>query len=138
MDTSGLKYPKGLPGIISRRVRAVEQERLLAAAYAAVNLRDQNRCAVTGVPLSPYAMHEKSRREHHHLVGRRIKPEWRTDPRRIILVSAYAHKLITANALITDQFDAQKPIVWRWNYKIVKPGEELFRLSNASTLQRKD
>ena len=129
MDTSGLKYPKGLPGIISRRVKVIEQERLLTAAYAAVNLRDQNRCAVTGVPLSAYSMQDKCRREHHHLVGRRIKPEWRTDPRRIILVSAYVHKLITANALVTDQFDAQKPIVWRWNYKIVKPGKEPFRVS---------
>jgi len=133
VDTSGLKYPKGLPGIISRRVKAVEQERLLAAAYAAVNLRDQNRCAVTGVPLSPYAMQEKSRREHHHLVGRRIKPEWRTDPRRIILVSAYVHKLITANALITDQCDAIEPIIWRWNDKIVKTGEEPFRLNESET-----
>jgi hypothetical protein len=138
MDTSGLKFPKGQPGVLTKHARLIQQERQLLKAYAEVNERDGNRCRVTGVRLYAVSSNDKTRREHHHLQGRCVRPEWLTRPRRIVLVSAFVHRLLTAYAIIPNQLDANKPIQWHWNYRVVRPGEEPLRLRNVATLHRKD
>ena len=138
MDTSGLKFPKGQPSVLAKHARLTQQERKLSQAYAEVNERDGNRCRVTGVRLYAVSSNDKTRREHHHLQGRCVRPEWLTRPRRIVLVSAFVHRLLTAYALVPDQVDAKKPIQWRWNRRIVRLGEEPLRLRNAAALHRKD
>jgi hypothetical protein len=130
MDSSGLPFPKGQPSVIAKQRRQAARAAMIAKAYDEVNRRDGGRCRVTGVFLFAYSQNDRTRREHHHLQGRCVRPEWITRPRRIVLVSAFAHKLLTANALLPDQLDADKLIIWRWNYRIVKPGEEPLRLSS--------
>jgi hypothetical protein len=133
MDTSGLPFPKGQPSVIAKQRRSVKRDRLIAQAYDAVNRRDGGRCRVTGVTLSGFSMDDKRRREHHHLRGRNVKPEWATQAKRIVLVSAYVHRLITANALVAHQRNADKPIQWSWNRNLVKKGKEPFRLNESET-----
>ena len=133
IDTSGLRFPKGQPRVLSKHARLVQQQKKIARAYEIVNARDENRCRVTGVRLIVGSPNDKRRREHHHLSGRCVRPEWITRPRRIILVSAYVHRLLTASALIPDHLDADQPISWRWNRRIVRSGEEPFRLNESET-----
>lgn len=128
IDYSLLKFRKQRPAVIEKAAKASEHERKLAKAYEAVNLREDNRCQVTGVELAPASSNERRRREHHHLKGRRVRPDWIYKPERIVLVSAYIHKLLESNALIPDGSDARKPIKFSWNYRIVKPGKEPIRL----------
>lgn len=119
LSTACPKPPKG-SSRLERRQRRADDERELREAYAEVDHRDGSVCWVTGVKLgaSPDARY---RREHHHLKGRRVRPEWVTVPKRIITVSAEAHDLITGGFIEVEGDDATKPIFFHWN-------EELLRL----------
>jgi len=54
------------------------------------------------------------RREHHHLKGRNVRPEWVTRPERIILVCKEAHELITAGFIEVEGTDARKVVRFHW------------------------
>jgi hypothetical protein len=54
------------------------------------------------------------RREHHHLAGRNVAPEWVTDPHRIITVCSEAHQLITAGWIDVEGDDARGTIRFHW------------------------
>jgi len=102
------------PRSVERRARKQAKQAKLDAAYAIVNARDGNRCRVTGERLDPKAVEAKHRREHHHLAGRNVKPEWREDPARICLVSKLAHDLITRGWIDCEGDDATKVLRWHW------------------------
>lgn len=99
----------------------------LLAAYRKVNAREDNKCQVTGVTLTPNSRNPKTLREHHHIKGRNLKPEWVTDPKRIILVSRHIHEFLTGNVLLVIGTDA-RTCRFSWNRNLVKPSKEPFRL----------
>lgn len=110
----GLMFPKGAPGVVTRRQKRLDQEQALREAYADVDRRDGGYCWVTGRYTSAGAPDARIRREHHHLKGRNVKPEWVYRPERIITVCAEAHQLITAGWIVVEGCDARKPIFFHY------------------------
>lgn len=106
--------PKGEPGLITRHRRKVAAEAALKQAYADVDLRDGGRCWITGRYADPSSPDPRFRREHHHLKGRNVRPEWVTKPERIITVAREAHLLINAGYIVVEGTDARKPIFFHW------------------------
>src|SRR5215207_9916600 len=95
-------YPAGhffkhkmVPLAVERVNKKATKEDALQAAYDLVDKRDGGKCWVTGVATAKGAPDQALRREHHHLRGRRVMPEWREDADRIVTVSRLAHQLIT-------------------------------------------
>jgi hypothetical protein len=78
-------FPKGAPAKLAKHQKDTEHDRKLAAAYAKVDLREDNVCQVSGVKLEATSANPNRRREHHHLAGRNVKPEWKFEPKRILL-----------------------------------------------------
>jgi len=125
------KPAKGTGGL-DRRQRRADDARELAAAYAEVDARDASICWVTGVRLgnSPDARY---RREHHHLKGRRVRPEWVTVAKRIITVSAEAHDLITGGFIEVEGDDATRPIFFHWREDMMRGRVKPFRIAGKRT-----
>jgi hypothetical protein len=123
------------PGVVSRRKRRADAAAALAEAYADVDRRENNVCQASGVPLNPRAIDPKYRREHHHIRGRRVKPEWRADPDRICLVSALAHQLITVGFLLVEGDYAPKAR-FHWADH-VKPEQRIFRIKSRRRSQQR-
>jgi hypothetical protein len=123
--------PKGTPSGLAKHQKNTEHDRKLAKAYAVVNDREANTCQVSGAQLLAATKNPKRLREHHHLKGRNVKPEWVYEPRRILLVSKWIHDFLTANVILVDGTDATKPLVFRWNRNLVKPGKEPARLERV-------
>lgn len=119
------------PAVLDKSSKKSDHEKQLAKAYATVNEREADTCQVSGVKLSPASRDEKRRREHHHLKGRNVKPEWVYDAKRIVLVSAHVHKLLQGKVILVDGTDATKPVVFSWNRRLVKPGKEPMRLEKV-------
>lgn len=102
------------PRAITKAKKRAADDAALAAAYAEVDLRDGSICWVTGRYAQAGAVDRRVRREHHHLRGRNVKPEWVTDPDRIITVVKEAHDLITSGHIVVEGDDATKPIRFHW------------------------
>lgn len=128
IDYSLSALPKVRPAALERHDKQTEHDRKLAAAYLKVDDRDDSVCWVTGVKLKPGVRDDHFRREHHHLKGRNVMPEWVYRPERIITVSADVHKYLTCNALLPSAADARKPIYFEWNPRMVDPKRQPFRL----------
>ena len=124
-----------VPAKIARHQRKVAKEKELEDAYEVVNQRDGNVCWVSGEYLQPGAVEAKSRREHHHLKGRRVRPEWVTKPERIILVSALVHDLITRGLIEVEGDDARKPLFFHWAAH-VRPEHRIFRIQRRFSRER--
>jgi len=107
-------FPKPDPSPVTKHARRKLAEQALREAYAEVDLRDGGICWVTGRFTRPGAVDPRVRREHHHLKGRNVRPEWVTRPERIILVCNEAHLLITAGWIVVEGSDARKPIFFHW------------------------
>lgn len=114
----------------SRKQKQTDAEKKLAAAYAEVDTRDDSVCWVTGRKLSPRGTDEWKVRTHHHLKGRRVKPEWIDKPERIITVSLGVHKQITLGKLKVFGDDTRKPITFAWDAS-VKKQDQTFRILAA-------
>lgn len=114
--------PKPAKGsrLIERKAKKLANAQKLADAYAEVDKRDQSICWVTGKFLTPGAVSPEDRREHHHLKGRRVRPEWVYRPERIITVSALAHALIEGAFIDVEGDDARKPVFFHWNAAAMK------------------
>jgi hypothetical protein len=137
MDTTGLLWPKHRPRVLAVTEKATAKQSKLDKAYRDVETREENKCQVTGVTLTPGARDWKHAREHHHLKGRRVQPTWVTDPKRIVLVSRYVHDLCTRNVLLTDDTDATKPMRWYWNPRLVENASKApFRLRPSVALAK--
>ncbi len=102
------------PGVVARHNRKQAKVKALEDAYEVVNRRDGNKCRATGVLLDPRAADAKRRREHHHLRGRRVRPDWRERPERICLVSTAVHELINASWIDVEGTDARKPLFFHY------------------------
>jgi hypothetical protein len=102
------------PQAISRRKRRAEEAQALTEAYAEVDARDAGICRVTGRYTQPGAIDPRVRREHHHLRGRNVRPEWVTKAERIVLVCAEAHRLITLGWIDVEGTDARKELRFWW------------------------
>jgi hypothetical protein len=120
------------PRVLEKSQKESEHDRKLAKAYAAVDEREKNMCQVSGVMLFPSSQNERTRREHHHLKGRNVKPEWVYEPKRILLVSAYIHKLLQSKVILVYGTDATKPLAYHWNRQMVKPGKEPIQLEKVA------
>ncbi len=121
--------PKPEPRVVGRHRRRVQADAELDQAYADVDLRDGSICWVTGRFTRLGGLDARIRREHHHLKGRNVAPEWVTDPHRIITVCAEAHTLITHEFIVVEGVDARKPILFHWA-SWVKPEQKPFRLKS--------
>lgn len=103
-----------IPVEVEGQNRKARKEAELLAAYAEVDRLDQSVCWVTGTVTIPGAPDRKTRREHHHLKGRRVRPEWVTDVNRIITVTRLAHQLITKGWIVVEGDDRRKRIIFHW------------------------
>jgi hypothetical protein len=128
--------PKPVKGLHAFTRRKNAQKRL-EDAYEVVNRRDENKSRVTGIHLQPSSPDSRVRREHHHLKGRNVRPDWREDPARIILVSKFEHDLLTSGALEHEGDDATKRVVFFWNRAKVKVGDEPFRIKSKRRSQNR-
>jgi hypothetical protein len=102
------------PGVVARHSKKKARDERLQEAYAAVDTRDQNRCRATGHLLHPGSVDPKFRREHHHLRGRRVRPDWREKPERICLVSKAVHDLINIGWIDCEGTDARKTLFFHY------------------------
>lgn len=102
------------PVSVERDTKKKDRQKRLDAAYEVVNRRDGNTCRATGLPLSPTASDYKRRREHHHLKGRRVKPEWREKAERICLVSKAVHDLINLGWIEVEGDDARRRLFFHY------------------------
>ena len=121
----GPRFPKPLPQAVTKHRKRVEADAALAQAYADVDARDAGYCLVTGRYTVPGAVDPRQRREHHHLKGRNVKPEWVTRPERIITVCREAHDLITQGWIVIEGTDARKQLFAHWA-EHVKPSMRPF------------
>lgn len=127
MGQGGMACPKPEPRSVSKGRRRREASVALTEAYADVDARDAGYCWVTGRYTSSGAVDGRVRREHHHLKGRNVRPEWVTVPDRIITVCAEAHQLITAGWIVVEGVDARKAILFHWREDL-RPDQKPFRI----------
>lgn len=129
--------PKPVKGMhaFTRRKQAQSD---LEAAYEIVNRRDENKSRVSGCTLLASSPDPRQRREHHHLSGRRVAPQDRANPDRIILVSAFEHGLLESGALVHEGEDASQRIVFHWDRSRIAVGEEPVRILSKRRSQRRD
>lgn len=112
--------PKKGSSRLARHERRQTEEQKLLDTYAEVDGRDQSICWVTGRFTSPGAPDARVRREHHHLKGRNVRPEWVYRAERIITVCREAHDLIEGGFIDVQGVDARKPIFFHWNAVMAK------------------
>ena len=125
--TTNFKPPKG-SGRLERSERRKADTQALLDAYVEVDLRDQSICWVTGRFTKPGAPDARQRREHHHLKGRNVRPDWVTVPKRIITVCAEAHDLIEGGFITVEGNDTTKPIFFHWNEKLMRNRKKPFAI----------
>ncbi len=124
-----------VPRAIARSKRRAADAAALAEAYADVDRRDAGYCWVTGRYTQSGAVDARVRREHHHLKGRRVRPEWVTRPERIITVCAEVHQLIGLGWIIVEGADARKPIFFHWA-DFVKREQKTFAIKTKREVNR--
>lgn len=129
---TNFKPPKG-SGRLDRHERRKTDQQALQDAYAEVDLRDASICAVTGRFTKAGAPDARVRREHHHLKGRNVRPEWVTVPKRIITVCAEAHDLITGGFIEVEGTDATKPLFFHWREDMMRGRVKPFRIVGKRT-----
>lgn len=116
----------GVPAGIARKLRKAADKKALDDAYAEVDARDGSICWVTGAFTGGVG---DQAREHHHLKGRNVKPEWVTKPERIITVTRLAHRLITLGWIIVEGTDARKQPRFHWA-AFVKAEQKVIRIKS--------
>lgn len=121
-----------VPAVARRHQRRKQAAAALDAAYSDVDLRDGGYCWVTGRYTQSGAPDARVRRDHHHLKGRNVMPEWVTDPNRIITVCAEAHALITNGWILVEGTDARKAIRFHWRADI-KASQKPFQIKGRRT-----
>lgn len=123
---TNFKPAKG-SGRLERRERDAVNEKRLQDAYAEVDQRHGPFCAVTGIMFRFDSPDPRTTRHHHHLKGRRVRPDWIYQAKRIIPVTAEVHDLIEGGFIVVEGDDATKPMFFHWDeeqlrlYKKKKP-----------------
>ena len=120
-------------GRLARHERRSAERQALEDAYAEVDLRDQSICAVTGRFTKAKAPDARVRREHHHLKGRNVRPDWVYQARRIVTVCAEAHDLITGGFIEVEGTDATKPLFFHWREDMMRGRLKPFRIVGKRT-----
>jgi hypothetical protein len=120
MAIGGVPCPKfrGLPLVLERQAKKQIREDEEEAFRKEVWRLHANLDRATGQYLKKQAIDPEQRGEVAHLKGRRVRPEWKTDPQRAILLSAFHHALshrvgLTGRKLL--EFigtDSRKPITF--------------------------
>lgn len=100
---------------VARAARKSKRKQRLDDAYEVVDKRDRGVCWVTGRVTLTGDVGPETHRDHHHLAGRNVRPEWKYDPDRIITVCHQAHRLITTGKIVVEGDDARKPIFFHWH-----------------------
>lgn len=117
--TTNFKPAKG-SGRLERHERRLTEREKLDAVYAEVDGRDGSICWVTGRFTLASAPDARQRRQHHHLSGRNVRPDWVYQAKRIITVCQEAHDLIEGGFIDVQGRDATKPIFFHWNACMAK------------------
>lgn len=128
------KPPKG-SSRLARRQRRADDEKRLRDAYAEVDRRHGPFCAVTGTRFKFDSPDPRLIRHHHHLKGRRVRPEWKYDPKRIIPVTAEVHDLIEGGFIDVEGDDATKPMFFHWNEGMMRGRKKPFALAARRTVR---
>ncbi len=129
---TNFKPAKG-SGRLDRHERRSAERQAIEDAYAEVDLRDASICAVTGRFTKAGAPDARVRREHHHLKGRNVRPDWVTVPKRIVTVCAEAHSLIEGGFIEVEGVDATKPIFFHWREDMMRGRLKPFRIVGKRT-----
>lgn len=129
--------PKPIKGMHVYSRRKTNQQRL-DEAYAVVNMRDGNESRVSGCYLLAESADNRQRREHHHLRGRNVRPDWKYDPKRIVLCSAFEHGLLESGAIEYEGDDADSRVVFFWNRSKIPVGTEPLRIKSKRWSQNED
>lgn len=111
---TNFKPPKG-SGRFERRARRADEDKRLVDAYAEVDRRHGPVCAVTGVHFRCDSPDPRFTRHHHHLKGRRVRPDWKYKAERIIPVTSEVHDLIEGGFIVVEGDDARKPMFFHWD-----------------------
>jgi hypothetical protein len=115
-----------------------DREARIEAAYAEVDKRDGGIDQVTGQFTVPGSPDTKLARDHHHLKGRRVRPDWIDKPERIITVARRTHRLLQRHAILVEGDDARYRLVFTWNRTMVPVGKEPFRIKSKRWSQNED
>lgn len=115
-------------GRLDRRARRADEDSRLQKAYDEVDGRHGPICAVTGMFFRFDSPDPRFIRHHHHLKGRRVRPDWKYDPKRIIPVTAEAHDLIEGGFIVVEGEDATQPMFFHWNEDRMRGRVRPFRL----------
>lgn len=142
IDYSLSRLPKGTPNRLARGWKKRERDAKLDAAYAHVDQRDGVICRVTGRTLRkglPGAVPPKFWLTRHHMYGRHAA--LLSDVSAIFVCAWDVHQLLELNAIEIEGTNANRPLFFRWNRRVVPVGKEPFRLatrnrSNARARQR--
>lgn len=132
-----LAFPKPEPLALHRAKRKAARASALDEAYRAVDLRDGGVCRATGRTTRSGDPDARVRREHHHLAGRHVRPDWRHDTKRIVTLCAEAHQLVESYALLIEGANADGRLLFHWNRDIVPVGKEPFRLKSKRWSQNR-
>lgn len=87
IDTSMLAFPKGTPGVLSKRAAKLDAERQLKEAKRFVKARDGGKCKACG----------KGGAEVHHLLYRSLGGD--SDPHNLALLCKRCHEDIHAHRI---------------------------------------
>lgn len=129
---TNFKPAKG-SGRLDRHERRKAETQALLDAYAEVDARDGSICRVTGRYTIAGDPDARRRREHHHLKGRNVRPDWVNDAKRIITVCAEAHQLIEGGFIEVEGTDATRPLMFHWNEQAMRGRVRPFRISGKRT-----
>lgn len=116
--------PKGTPRSLDTHWKKQEHDRLLKAAYDAVDLRDGTICRVTGrqlvkgIPGSPQSKNARTWLTRHHMKPRSTHPGDSYNPALIFVCSWEVHKHLQRYEIEIEGTDARKRLVFRWNPRI--------------------
>lgn len=129
--------PKPIRGMHTFTRRKTNKQRL-EDAYKEVDRRDGNLSRVSGCYLLASSADNRQRREHHHLRGRNVRPDWKYAPERILLCSSFEHGLLEGDAILYEGDDARERIVFFWNREKVPVNSEPFRLLSKRWSQNEE
>ena len=128
-----LAKPAKGSGRLERRAKRADHEKRLRDAYAEVDGRHGPFCAVTGTRFKFDSPDPRLIRHHHHLKGRRVRPEWVYEAKRIIPVTAEVHAFIEGGFIDVEGTDATKPIFYHWNEEMMRGRKKPFALVSRRT-----
>ncbi len=138
IDYSGFAFPKSPPRALAKADKAAADAKALRECYKAVDARDKKHCRATGRPLMVGAVDPRMRLERHHLVKRSRDKALVSEASNVVTVAADIHQLLEAHALEIEGTNADGRLVFHWNRRMVKKGDEPVRLLSKRRSQRRE